>query len=78
MTTDSTERENAITSYVTDMLSLESHIAKALKGQISDLDDQAPALASESKGVSAGDASTSALRPTLKVSGVGLRSVEVV
>lgn len=33
------ERNNAITSYVTDMLSLETHIAKALQGQISDLKD---------------------------------------
>ena len=33
------DRDTAINSYITDMLSLEDHIAKALKGQISDLND---------------------------------------
>ncbi|HKU60844.1 MAG TPA: hypothetical protein VJQ44_06470 [Gemmatimonadales bacterium] len=33
------DRDTAINSYITDMISLEDHIAKALKGQISDLKD---------------------------------------
>jgi ferritin-like metal-binding protein YciE len=33
------DQETAINSYITDMVSLEDHIAKALKGQISDLND---------------------------------------
>ena len=33
------DRDTAINSYITDMISLEDHIAKALKGQISDLND---------------------------------------
>ena len=33
------ERNEAINSYITDMLSLEDHIEKALKGQLSDLKD---------------------------------------
>ena len=40
------DRDTAINSYITDMLSLEDHIAKALKGQISDLKNQ-PDLAPE-------------------------------
>ncbi len=32
-------REEAINSYVTDMLSLEEHIEKALRGQLEDLED---------------------------------------
>lgn len=47
MSSENTERENAVTSYVTDMLSLETHIAKALKGQISDLEDEAPVLSAD-------------------------------
>jgi ferritin-like metal-binding protein YciE len=33
------DRESAINSYITDMISLEDHIEKALKGQVSDLKD---------------------------------------
>lgn len=33
------DRDTAINSYITDMLSLEDHIAKALKGQVNDLKD---------------------------------------
>ena len=33
------DRDTAINSYITDMISLEDHIANALKGQISDLND---------------------------------------
>ena len=40
------DRETALNSYITDMLSLEDHIAKALKGQINDLKDH-PDLAAE-------------------------------
>ena len=40
------DRDTAINSYITDMLSLEDHIAKALKGQINDLKDH-PDLAAE-------------------------------
>jgi hypothetical protein len=35
-------RTEAINSYITDMLSLEEHIAKAIKGQIEDLDESHP------------------------------------
>lgn len=42
-----TERENAINSYVTDMLALESHIEKALRGQVADFADDAPVLSTE-------------------------------
>jgi ferritin-like metal-binding protein YciE len=40
------DRDSAINSYITDMISLEDHIAKALKGQISDLKDS-PDLGAE-------------------------------
>ncbi|HEY9442219.1 MAG TPA: DUF892 family protein [Gemmatimonadales bacterium] len=40
------DRDTAINSYITDMISLEDHIAKALKGQISDLKDS-PDLGAE-------------------------------
>ena len=40
------DRDTAIHSYITDMISLEDHIAKALKGQISDLKDS-PDLGAE-------------------------------
>ena len=33
------DRETAINSYITDMISLEDHIEKALKGQVTDLKD---------------------------------------
>jgi ferritin-like metal-binding protein YciE len=33
------DRDTAINSYITDMIALEDHIAKALKGQIGDLKD---------------------------------------
>ena len=33
------DRDTAINSYITDMIALEDHIGKALKGQISDLND---------------------------------------
>ena len=32
----------AVTSYVTDMLALEEHLQKAIKGQIEDLDEDYP------------------------------------
>jgi hypothetical protein len=35
-------RTEAINSYITDMLSLEEHIDKAIKGQIEDLDENEP------------------------------------
>jgi len=40
------DRETALNSYITDMLSLEDHIGKALKGQINDLKNH-PDLAAE-------------------------------
>ena len=40
------DRDTAINSYITDMISLEDHIAKALKGQIGDLKDS-PDLGAE-------------------------------
>ncbi len=45
------DRETAINSYITDMLSLEDHISKALKGQINDLKNH-PDLAAEIRQVS--------------------------
>lgn len=53
MSSERTERENTIASYVTDMLSLETHIAKALKGQISDVEDDSPALSAELRSIHA-------------------------
>jgi hypothetical protein len=35
-------RIEAINSYITDMLALEEHISKAIRGQIEDLDEQEP------------------------------------
>jgi ferritin-like metal-binding protein YciE len=40
------DRNTAINSYITDMISLEDHIEKALKGQLSDLKDY-PDMAAE-------------------------------
>jgi ferritin-like metal-binding protein YciE len=39
------DRNEAINSYITDMLSLEDHIEKALKGQLSDLKDYPDVIA---------------------------------
>ena len=40
------DANEAITSYVTDMLALEQHIQKAIKGQIEDLDEDYPDVVS--------------------------------
>lgn len=45
-----TARE-AINSYVTDMLGLEHHIQKALRGQIEDIDEDHPDIASQLQGI---------------------------
>jgi ferritin-like metal-binding protein YciE len=48
----SKDPKEAVNSYLTDMLSLERHIRKALDGQISDHKDKFPQLASELERVS--------------------------
>jgi hypothetical protein len=39
------DRNEAITSYITDMLALEDHLEKAIRGQLNDLDDYPEVLA---------------------------------
>ncbi len=46
-------REHALHSYVTDMLALEEHFAKALAGQGEDMDEDHPVVATEVKRVHA-------------------------
>jgi hypothetical protein len=54
----------AIESYVTDMLSLEQHIRNAIRGQIADLDDDHPDVARQLQAIaSVADAHIAALQP---------------
>ncbi|MGQ0766402.1 MAG: DUF892 family protein [Gemmatimonadota bacterium] len=46
-----TREAEAISSYVTDMLALEQHIQKALRGQISDLESDYPAIVAELRSI---------------------------
>ena len=39
------DRNEAINSYITDMLALEDHIEKAIKGQLTDLKDYPDVIA---------------------------------
>ena len=44
-------RENAIQSYVTDMLALEEHIEKAVRAQIADFEKEYPATVEDLRGI---------------------------
>jgi hypothetical protein len=44
------DRQNALNSYITDMLSLEDHIEKAIRGQLNDLKDY-PDVVAELRGI---------------------------
>ena len=49
----------AINSYITDMLALERHIQKAIEGQIEDLDEEYPDVVRHLRAVSAKSTATS-------------------
>jgi ferritin-like metal-binding protein YciE len=46
-----TTNAEVISSYITDMIALESHLAKALAGQIEDLDKDNPSVVAELRGI---------------------------